>query len=141
MLLFGRRQVRPMLRCSILTFAAACRLSSQAPTSRGLRVAFVLRQPPHSFFKCPYLLDPLPTTGCDSHAPVAAKDRLLYSLHRRLVILYRSSSQWSNIRIPNGACLSGSLRSVDCWPLAKFFIRRLGVSRGQYPSRVFFTLT
>jgi hypothetical protein len=26
---------------------------------------------------------------------------------------------------------SGSMRSVDYWPLAKNFIRRLGVSRGQ----------
>ena len=32
---------------------------------------------------------------------------------------------------------SGSMRSVDCWPLAKIFTRHLGASRGRYPLRVY----
>jgi hypothetical protein len=34
---------------------------------------------------------------------------------------------------PPKACLLGSLRSVDYWPLAKIFTRFLGVSCDQYP--------
>lgn len=37
-------------------------------------------------------------------------------------------------RTPKGSVSSGAVRSVDCWPMAKNFVRFLGVSPARYPS-------